>query len=91
MGFFVKIYKWLLPLIIMKEEINSKNKNNKDFWILESVGWITVLLGLLVNPSAQTPNEKFFMGILSGIGIACLIISFMILLRSNKKNGQKSN
>jgi hypothetical protein len=62
-----------------------KNKISKDFWTLMSVGWIAVILGLIVDTSRQSQIGKFLIGMVLGIGIACLIIGFVLLLRGNKK------
>ena len=62
-----------------------KNKISKDFWTLMSVGWIAVILGLIVDTSRQSQIGKFLIGMVLGIGIACLIIGFVVLLRGNKR------
>ena len=62
-----------------------KNKISNDFWTLMSIGWIAVLLGLIVDTSGQSQIGKFLIGMVLGIGIACLIIGFVVLLRGNKR------
>ena len=59
-----------------------KNKLNKDFWILSCIVSLAAIIGIVSNPTNQPPWSKFIIGMVLGFGLACLIISLIILIRS---------
>ncbi|MFA5249168.1 MAG: hypothetical protein WC397_01355 [Candidatus Paceibacterota bacterium] len=65
--------------------MNEPKKLNKDFWILSSVFSLSAIIGIIANPSNQSPTDKFIVGVIIGIGLACLIMALVILIRNKRK------
>jgi peptidoglycan/LPS O-acetylase OafA/YrhL len=65
--------------------MNEPKKLNKDFWILSSVFSLSAIIGIIANPDRQSPTDKFIVGIIMGIGLACLIMALVILIRNKGK------
>jgi multisubunit Na+/H+ antiporter MnhG subunit len=65
--------------------MNEAKKITKDFWILSIIFSLSAIIGIVANPSNLSPNGKFTIGVVLGIGLACLIIALIILIKNNRQ------
>jgi uncharacterized membrane protein len=72
----------MLKLKMAKE---NKNKISRDFWILVNVVSLVLIIGIVANPSNLSSTGKFFVGMLFGMGLACMVIALIILIRDLRK------
>ena len=60
------------------------NKLGTDFWILSCIVSFAAIIGIVSNPSNQSPWAKFVIGIILGVGLTCAVFATIILFRKSR-------